>query len=416
MSALSDLRVIDLSNGIAGPYCAKMLADFGAEVIKVEHPQCPDPSRSLGPFPDGCQYPQDASAGGMFLYLNGGKKPVTLDMETEQGRTLFTELVESADLVVESFSPGYMDALKLGYGDLEKLNSGVILVSVTPFGQTGPWRDFQTSDLLHMAAGGQMGCCGYDSDHVAGDIPIAPGGGNAWHTGSHYAYMAIVAALVYRTNSGRGQHIDASVHDACALTTEMHVNTYIYQGDVVRRQTGRHASVLQTPQAQLLCKDGKYVNASGSRITYRQFPALVEWMDSHGLADDLADERYQDRAVFAGASDHINDVVANFAKHLTRDEIAYGGQERGFAWGAVRAPDELVDDGHLNDRGFWVDVPHPELGRSFKYPGAAGIYNGSPWRISRRAPLTGEHNEEIYCGELELQRTELAYLVEAGVI
>ncbi len=228
--------------------------------------------------------------------------------------------------------------------------------------------------------------------------------------------MAIVAALVYRTNSGRGQHIDASVHDACALTTEMHVNTYIYQGDVVQRQTGRHASVLQTPQAQLLCKDGKYVNASGSRITYRQFPALVEWMDSHGLAEDLADERYQDRAVFAGASDHINDVVANFAKHLTRDEIAHGGQERGFAWGAVRAPDELVDDGHLNDRGFWVDVPHPELGRSFKYPGAAGIYNGSPWRISRRAPLTGEHNEAIYCGELGLQRTELAYLAEAGVI
>ncbi len=128
------------------------------------------------------------------------------------------------------------------------------------------------------------------------------------------------------------------------------------------------------------------------------------------------DERYHDLAVFSASSDHINDVVANFAKHLTRDEVAHGGQERGFAWGAIRTPDELVDDGHLNDRGFWVDVPHPELGRSFKYPGAAGIYNGSPWRISSRAPLIGEHNEEIYCGELALQRTELAYLAEAGVV
>ena len=108
--------------------------------------------------------------------------------------------------------------------------------------------------------------------------------------------------------------------------------------------------------------------------------------------------------------------VCDFAAHLTRDEMAYGAQERGLNWGSIRAPDELVDEGHLNDRGFWVEVPHPELDRSFKYPGPAGIYNGSPWRISRRAPLIGEHNEEIYCGELGLQRTELAYLAESGVV
>ena len=109
-------------------------------------------------------------------------------------------------------------------------------------------------------------------------------------------------------------------------------------------------------------------------------------------------------------------MVGNFAAHLTRDEMAYGAQERGLNWGSIRAPDELVDEGHLNDRGFWVEVPHPELDRSFKYPGPAGIYNGSPWRISRRTPLIGEHNEEIYCGELGLQRTELAYLAESGVV
>ena len=113
---------------------------------------------------------------------------------------------------------------------------------------------------------------------------------------------------------------------------------------------------------------------------------------------------------------HITEMVGNFAAHLTRDEMAYGAQERGLNWGSIRAPDELVDEGHLNDRGFWVEVPHPELDRSFKYPGPAGIYNGSPWRISRRAPLIGEHNEEIYCGVLGLQRTELAYLAESGVV
>ena len=117
-----------------------------------------------------------------------------------------------------------------------------------------------------------------------------------------------------------------------------------------------------------------------------------------------------------GILTHITEMVGNFAAHLTRDEMAYGAQERGLNWGSIRAPDELVDEGHLNDRGFWVEVPHPELDRSFKYPGPAGIYNGSPWRISRRAPLIGEHNEEIYCGELGLQRTELAYLAESGVV
>ena len=137
---------------------------------------------------------------------------------------------------------------------------------------------------------------------------------------------------------------------------------------------------------------------------------LVKW----NRANYSRFSRTQTRA--GEKSPHITEMVGNFAAHLPRDEMAYGAQERGLNWGSIRAPDELVDEGHLNDRGFWVEVPHPELDRSFKYPGPAGIYNGSPWRISRRAPLIGEHNEEIYCGELGLQRTELAYLAESGVV
>ena len=149
-------------------------------------------------------------------------------------------------------------------------------------------------------------------------------------------------------------------------------------------------------------------------------PSLISQMSSLGL--DVLDYFLLDKLrVFplelpVGNSTHITEMVGNFAAHLTRDEMAYGAQEWGLNWGSIRAPDELVDEGHLNDRGFWVEVPHPELDRSFKYPGPAGIYNGSPWRISRRAPLIGEHNEEIYCGELGLQRTELAYLAESGVV
>ena len=408
---LSRLRVLELADE-KGQYCGKLMADLGAEVIKIE-PSGGEHARTVGPFLDDLPHRERSLS---FWHYNTSKRGITLNLESEDGRGLFRELADTADVILETFDAGYLTSLGLGYEDLVKSNPRLIMCSLTSFGQTGPWRDFLASDLLHLAAGGQMGCCGYDSDHVPGDIPIAPGGGQAWHIGSHYAYMAIIAALMHRTGSGQGQYIDASVHDACALTTEMHVNTYIYQGQVVLRQTGRHAAAMPTAVSQLLCKDGKYVNASASRVTLRLFPTLVDWMDGHGLAGDLTEERYLDPAVFAASEAHVEDVVANFAANMTRDEVAHGGQERGFNWGAIRAPDELVDEGHLTDRDFWVDVPHPELDKTFKYPGAAGIYNGSPWRIYSRAPLIGEHNEDIFCGELGLQKTELAYLAEAGVV
>ena len=408
---LSGVRVLELADE-KGQWCGKLMADLGAEVIKIE-PSGGEASRTVGPFLDDIPHRERSLS---FWHYNTSKRGITLNLESDDGRGLFRKLAATTDVILETFAPGYLSSLDLGYEKLAESNSRLIMCSLTPFGQNGPWRDFLSSDLLHMAAGGQMGCCGYDSAQVSGDIPIAPGGGNAWHTGSHYAYMAIVAALLRRTSSGRGQYIDASVHDACALTTEMHVNTYIYRREVVQRLTGRHAAVSPSVQSQFRCKDGKYVNAGASRVTFRLFPVLTEWMDSHGLAGDLLDERYKDPKVFAESSAHINELVTKFVGSLTRDEIAHGGQDRGFNWGAVRTPDELVDEGHLNDRGFWVDVEHPELGRSFKYPGAAGIYNGSPWRITNRAPLIGEHNEEIYCRELGLQRAELAYLAEAGVV
>ena len=408
---LSGLRVLELADE-KGQWCGKLMADLGAEVIKIEPPGGEE-SRIVGPFFDDVPN-RDRSLS--FWHYNTSKRGVTLNLNVQDGRDIFRRLAASADIILETFDAGYMESIGLGYEELSASNPGLIVCSLTRFGQTGPWRDYLTGDLLHLAAGGQMGCSGYDKQDDPENTPIAPGGGNAWHTGSHYAYMAIIAALMHRTNSGRGQYIDASVHDACALTTEMHVNTYIYQGDVVMRQTGRHASVLPTEVSQLRCKDGGYVNASASRVTFKQFPSLVEWMDSYGFAEDLVDDCYKDQQVFDSSGDHISDVVAYFAANMTRDEIAHGGQERGFNWGAVRTPDELVDEGHLNDRGFWVDVPHLELGKTFKYPGPAGIYNGSPWHISSRAPLIGEHNEEIFCGELALEKTELVYLAESGVI
>jgi crotonobetainyl-CoA:carnitine CoA-transferase CaiB-like acyl-CoA transferase len=408
---LTGLRVLELCDE-KGQFCGKLLGDLGADVIKIE-PPCGEGTRAVGPFLDDHPHRERSLA---FWHYNTSKRGVTLNLETEDGRRLFRRLAEGADIVLDSLPPGTLESLGLGHEALAAANPRLISCSITPFGQSGPWRDFAASDLVHLAAGGFMGCCGYDVSDDPEQIPIAPGGGQAWHTAGNFAYLAIAAALLRRDRTGRGQSIDVSVHDSCAVTTEMHVPTWIYHGKVVQRLTGRHAQVTPIPNAQLLCADGGYVNAQANRVPFRRFPDLVAWMREYGLEEDLADERYATAKGFVQHEKHIDGVIARFAAHLPHDEVAHGGQARQFNWGAVRAPEQLIEDGHLADRGFWVRVEHPELGRSFTYPGAAAIHNGSPWRISRRAPLLGEHNRDILGGELGLSDAALSCLMEAGVL
>jgi crotonobetainyl-CoA:carnitine CoA-transferase CaiB-like acyl-CoA transferase len=406
---LAGLRVLELADE-KGHFCGKLLGDLGADVVKIEPPGG-EPCRRIGPFVDDIPNPDRSLS---FWYYNTSKRGVTLNLETGDGQQLFRRLAAEADVVLETLRPGYLDSLGLEYEALRKQNPGLVLCSLTPFGQSGPWRDFLSSDLLHMAAGGEMASCGYDES----DVPIAPGGGNAWHMGCHYAYMAIMAALVHRTITGLGQSIDVSIHDACALTTEAAVANYIYRGEVLRRQTGRHHAIGPTPRTQFLAKDGIYVTAliSGG-LNPRNVKNLAELMDSFGMAGDLKDAKYQDPAVIAAKTSHIIDgLLAAFIASQPAETVYHAAQERGFTWGAVRAPEALLDDAHLHDRGFWKQVEHPELGRSFTYPGEPAIYNGSPWEISRRAPLVGEHNADILCGELGVSRGELVALTESGVI
>ena len=410
---LSGLKVLELADE-KGQFCGKLVADLGADVVKVEPPGG-ETTRSVGPFLDDIPHPDRSLS---FWHYNTSKRGVTLDLESDEGRTLFRRLASTADVVLETFAPGYLASIGLAYDALSATDPKLIMCSLTPFGQTGPWREYQSSDLLHMAAGGQMASSGYDQSDVPDAPPIAPGGGNAWHTGAHYAYIAIMAALVHRTVTGEGQYIDASVHDACALSTESAVASYIYRDDVVIRQTGRHHAAQPTPRTQYRTKDGKYVNAlTGGRLDPAYVQILAEWFDGHGLAGDLMDERYRDPEVVQENARHIvEEVLANFIANRTAEEVYHEAQERGYPWGAVRAPDELLSDQHLEDRGFWTEVAHPELARTFTYPGGGAIFNGTPWRISRRAPLVGEHNDEIFGGLLGLTREELARLSDSGVI
>jgi benzylsuccinate CoA-transferase BbsE subunit len=410
---MAGLRVLELADE-KGQFCGKLLGDLGAEVIKIEPPGGQN-TRSVGPFLDDNPHPERSL---YFWHYNTSKKGITLNLETADGRELFRRLAATADIILETYPPRRLPSLGLGYQDLAPPNPGLIMCSLTPFGQTGPWRDYLGCDLIHLAAGGQMASSGYDPEDVPDAPPIAPGGGNAWHIACHYAYMGILAALYYRDMSGEGQYIDASIHEACALTTEGAIAIYLSTGDVVWRHTGRHASPDQSVRIQLATQDGGWINVtrSGSNLSPARLARLAQWMDEHGLAQDLLDEKYRDLEVVQQSASHTTEVLANFFANMSQEEIWHGGQERDFPWGAVRSMDEIVGDPHLDDRGFFVEVEHPELDRSFTYPGPAAIYNGSPWRISRRAPLVGEHNEEILCGELGVKREELTLLAQSRII
>src|SRR6266540_3106355 len=306
---LHGLRVLELADE-KGQFCGKLMADLGADVIKIEPPGGQH-TRLVGPF---CEDVPHRERSLSFWHYNTSKRGITLNLEHPEGQGLLRRLVPTADILLETYPPGYLPALGLGYEVLSLLNPRLILCSLTPFGQTGPWRDFLSADLLHLAAGGQMSCCGYDPQDVPDAPPIAPGGGNAWHIGSHFAYMAIMAAVYYRDMTGEGQYIDASIHEACALTTEAAGTTYIYTGKVVQRHTGRAAAVEKSEPTQYITRDGAWLNTtrSGFNLTPARLRRLAEWMDTYGLAQDLLDEQYQSPAAIQSNVSHIAAALDTF--------------------------------------------------------------------------------------------------------
>ena len=238
---LADLTVLDLCD-VKGQLMGKLLAEMGARVIKVEPPG-DDAARQVGPFRDDAP---DKNQSLYFWIYNAAKESITLDLREEAGQRIIKRLVEKADVVLESSDPGYLESLGLGYPQLNAINPSLVMTSLTGFGQTGPYRDYQTSDLVAMAMGGIMHSCGYDD--VPGSPPIRPGQGHGYHIGAHYGLIGTLMALVYRDMTGEGQYVDASIHEACSCTTEAAVPQYIYMQNVVTRQTALHHGATPTPR------------------------------------------------------------------------------------------------------------------------------------------------------------------------
>jgi crotonobetainyl-CoA:carnitine CoA-transferase CaiB-like acyl-CoA transferase len=408
--ALSGYRVIELC-GPEGEWCGKLFADMGADVIKVEPPSG-SPSRAIGPFAGDEPHP-DRSL--FFWHYNTSKRAVTLDVDREEGRHLLERLLADADVFLETLPPGRATALGLDYASLAAANPRLVHVALTPFGQTGPYVEarYQTTDLVTMALGGPMQSCGYDLED--GDLPpVRPGPYHSFHTGSHYAFIAALAALWEREESGRGQFIDVSAQAALAVTVEFASTHWEYDRAVLRRQTGRHAGRTQTARTQHLCADGKYVNLG---LPYQQdaWDKLAAYLRERGLAEGLPLDELSDPQKRFQMGSAVLDVLQVLTANTTSEELFHLGQKMGLTWGAVRQPEDWLDDPHAQARGFFVEVGHPETGRSVTYPGGPYRFMASPWRISRRAPLLGEDNAEVY-GALGVSPADLVALREAGVV
>ena len=399
---LTGYRVLDLS-GPMGVYCGKLMADMGADVIKVEPPGG-DAMRRIGPFIGQQQGHEERSL--HWLHFNTNKRSITLDINTADGGAILRHLACGAHVLLESYPPGHMEALGLGYAGLEAENPGLIYASITPFGQTGPHKDFKASDLVGLAMGGYLYVTGWPDTP-----PTRLWGSQAYHTVSNRAYIAILLALYHRHATGLGQRVDVSLQEAVAATTE-HVNTaYNYEGVPAVRCGFRHGGQFV---ATWRCKDG-FVSITTN--TQQAWDDLRDWLDREGMAGDLMDEKYSDRFILRGdLSQHIEELIQAWALLHTRKEISDWGQTHHHPWGPVVTEGEIMENPQLWDRGFFAEHEQSDSGTALVYPGAPYKFSRSSWQLRHSAPDAGQHNRDIYCGELGFTASDLEALARTGAI
>ncbi|HXZ88789.1 MAG TPA: CoA transferase [Candidatus Binataceae bacterium] len=396
--ALDGLRVLDLTD-CRGQLCARLMADMGADVIKVE-PPAGDLARRIGPFVDGIPH-HDRSL--FFWFYNLNKRSLTLDLTRPRGAEILRTLARSADVVIESSKPGRIREMGLGWEELRRINPALILLSIASFGQTGPYRDFEADDTVLSALGGMLYVNGFP-----GRQPVRPLGLQAYHSSAYYGAIATLCALFARDRDGLGQWIDLSMQEATACAVEHVAGSYFGEGRIEPRRGTLHWSRYFRVGK---CRDGYIMHC-----TLGDWTSLVEWVAGDGKAKDLTGPEWQDVGYRAVHAEHLFDVLDEWAKDYNRDDLLDRAQALRLPFATVRKPEALFDDEQLAARGYFVEVEHPELGRSFRYPGAPYLMNGSPWRVYRRPPLIGEHTGQILRGELNLDSGELAEMAAEGII
>ncbi len=375
---LAGVRVIECADP-SGEYGGRLLAGLGADVVKVEPAEGCE-SRHTGPFLDD-QPGVDRSLA--FWADNVGKRSVVPADDAE-----LVGLCARADAVLHTLSPAEAGRRGLGFGDLHRANPDLIVCALTPFGPSGPWADYLADDLVLMALGGSMAACGYgpgpDGDYDT--PPLACLGDQAWRTAATYAAIAVLAALAWRDGGGTGQLIDVSAHECSASMTEWHLMTYLCSGAVHRRG----------PHPTLTAADGRLVAAlNPDFLGPHVFAGMLAMLEAEGVAGPLTDPRFADPVYRSANYREVWRALKRLAALHDGETLYQLGQGAGLPWGVIRSPEEVAQDRHLEARGHFVALEHPELDRTVTYPGAPFIAHGSPWVMDRRPPLLGEHTDEV---------------------
>ena len=397
---LGDVRVLDLSEGIAGPFCTKLLAALGADVISVEAPGRGDRARSYPPFPDDDPHPE---LSGLFLYLNTGKRSVTLDLQQASGRALCKRLAGWADIVIEDFAPGRLDAWGLGYEALDAAHEaagdvgrpGVIVVSVADFGQSGPYRDWQATDLTALALGGSL--------YIAGDDdrePLKIGGRPAQFFAGLSAFSSALVALHYRDASGgEGQHVDVSMHEGIATAQEYPGAAWAYKREI-RPRGNSHAPMFEV--------DDGWIGLMFPQARWPRFCELI------GRPDIEHDPRFSGARQRRDHMDELREIVAGWTAGKRKADLYHAAQAVQAPAGYVCTAPDLIESPQFIEREFFRELDHPVAG-PLLYPGLP-LRFGTERPPLRRAPLLGEHNAEVYGELLGCSAADLARMRGAGVI
>lgn len=398
--SLSGYRVLDLTDS-KGAYCTKLLADLGADVIKIERPEG-DPGRGIPPFIDDVPHPEKSL---YFLHRNANKRGITLKLDIPVGRSILKKLVKTADVLVENSPPDYMSRLGLDYSVLSKINPALIIASITEFGHSGPYKDRKGSNLVDFAMSGIMITSGYP-----GKEPCLLPGSPAYDAASIHASVSIVAAIYMRGTTGQGQFIDTSVH----VTSRMGlypwiVPNYSYalnpEGPPPTSETRMGASIYPVYP----CKDG-FIRVIA--LTPRQWDALVRVL---GNPEVLSTPEWRDFIYRIGNADDLYALMLEFTEKYTMLELFEAGRREGVPIAPILDIADFYNSPHTKAREFFVEVEHPVAGKA-DYPGPPYKWTETPAVIKRPAPCLGEHNEEVYCQEMGFSKYDLAALRGGGVL
>jgi len=397
---LDGLKVIEYGNFISAPFCAKILADLGAEVIKIEEPCCGDDSRRQAPFLNDIPSLENS---GLFQYLNMNKLGITLNPASATGTKIFSELLKSADVFLENNSPEKMKKLKLSYSPIKQINPRIIMTSITPFGQTGPYKNYESCELISA----HMGGVGYISMRE-GDIskePIKlPAHLFSFQAGLSAA-VATLSSIFRQTTTGLGEHLDVSEQESVIQNLNSSIARYAYAGQIMARtDAAGHA-----PFHILPCKDGFVCAAFVEEAEWRRFVEVMghpEWADN---------ELFKDFASRAKYWDALKPLIIEWTMQYTEEEIYRRSQENTVPLGAVRTAHQVLQDKQMAARQFFVDINRKDTGK-LTFPGVPYRFSEIQREKPVAAPLLGQHNEEIYCGRMGYTRGDLARFKEAGVI